>query len=50
MHEMIFIGVMGAGFCALRYFKDDRGLTFVERGVDKIGSPRNANLFRGRTR
>ena len=46
LHEMIFIGAMGAGFCALRYYKNDRGLTLVERGAEKLVSPRRQNAYR----
>jgi Spirocyclase AveC-like len=46
LFEMIFIGLMGTGFTALRYFKDDRGYTFVERGVEKISGPRRQGLYR----
>ena len=29
-------GGVQAGFCSLRYFTDDRGRTFVERGLEQV--------------
>jgi hypothetical protein len=34
--EPLTVGAIFAGLAALRYFKDDRGRTMVERGVDKL--------------
>ena len=33
-------GAVQAGFCSLRFFTDDRGRTFVERGLEHVqGGP-----------
>jgi hypothetical protein len=37
--ELVPIGLMFTGLCALRYFRDDRGNTFVERGVERLRGP-----------
>src|SRR5262245_22956810 len=34
--ETVTVGAIIAGLAALRYFKDDRGLSVLERGVDKL--------------
>jgi hypothetical protein len=45
--EMFPIGLMFTGLCALRYFRDDRGNTFAERGVERLKGPRwQSNLLR----
>lgn len=45
--EMIPIGLMFTGLSALRYFRDDKGNTFAERGVEKLGySTRKTNIVR----
>lgn len=45
--EMVPIGLMFTGLCALRYFRDDRGYTFVERGADRLrGATWKVNLAR----
>jgi hypothetical protein len=36
MYEGILWGGVQAGFCSLRYFTDDRGRTFVERGLEHV--------------
>jgi hypothetical protein len=36
LYEGLLWGGAQAGLCALRYFTDDRGRTFVERGLDRI--------------
>jgi MoxR-like ATPase len=36
IYEGIMWGGVQAGFCSLRYFTDDRGRTFVERGLERI--------------
>jgi hypothetical protein len=47
LEEMIPIGLMFTGLSALRYFRDDRGYTLVERGVSRLrGSSRRINLTR----
>ncbi|HYH48888.1 MAG TPA: spirocyclase AveC family protein [Acidimicrobiia bacterium] len=37
IYEPIFWGVCWAALTCLRYFKDDKGHTIVERGVDRVG-------------
>jgi Spirocyclase AveC-like len=36
LHEAPIAGALWTGCAALRYFKDDTGLTVVERGMDKL--------------
>jgi hypothetical protein len=36
VNEMLTIAAIFTGLCALRYFKDDRGRTIVERGIDRL--------------
>jgi len=36
MYEGLLWGGVQAGFCSLRYFTDDRGRTFVERGLERV--------------
>ena len=36
VYEGILWGGVQAGFCSLRYFTDDRGRTFVERGLERV--------------
>ena len=36
VNEMLTIAALFTALCALRYFKDDRGHTLVERGVDRL--------------
>ena len=36
LHEAVFAGAAITGVAALRYFKNDRGETFVERGVNEM--------------
>jgi len=36
IYEGIMWGGVQAGFCSLRYFTDDRGRTYVERGLENI--------------
>jgi hypothetical protein len=36
VYEGLMWGGVQAGLCALRYFTDDRGRTFVERGLERI--------------
>jgi Spirocyclase AveC-like len=35
--EGVLVGVLLVPYALLRYYKDDRGYTLVERGVDKLG-------------
>ncbi|HEY7053648.1 MAG TPA: spirocyclase AveC family protein [Mycobacterium sp.] len=36
LYEGVMWGGVQAGLCCLRYFTDDRGRTFVERGLDRV--------------
>ena len=36
IYEGLMWGGVQAGLCCLRYFTDDRGRTFVERGLDQV--------------
>jgi len=36
IYQGIFYGLTMTGFCSLRYFTNDRGQTFVERGLERI--------------
>jgi len=36
LYEGVMWGGVQAGLCALRYFTDDRGRTFVERGLERV--------------
>lgn len=46
VNEMLTIASLFTAMCALRYFRDDHGMTLVERGADKITSPRRQTLMR----
>jgi hypothetical protein len=46
LHEPICTGLMFTAAAALRYFKDDKGHTIVERGAERIGSARLRGSFR----
>ena len=47
LYEMIFAGSCWAGFACLRYFKNDKGETLAERGVDELrASPRQVTWLR----
>jgi hypothetical protein len=46
VNEMLTIGGMFTAITCLRYFRDDKGLTLVERGVDKIKDRRRQTLLR----
>lgn len=46
INEMLTIASLFTAMCALRYFKDDKGMTFVERGADRITSPRKQTIMR----
>ncbi|WP_067671469.1 spirocyclase AveC family protein [Nocardia miyunensis] len=37
LNEMVTIGAVFTAMASLKYFRDDRGLTVVERGVQKLG-------------
>ena len=36
LYEGLMWGGVQAGLCCMRYFTDDRGRTFVERGLDRV--------------
>ena len=36
LYEGVLYGGVMAGLCSLRYFTDDKGRTFVEKGLDQI--------------
>jgi hypothetical protein len=36
VYEGLMWGAVQAGFCSLRFFTDDRGRTFVERGLERV--------------
>jgi len=36
IYEAFLWGAVQAGFCSLRFFTDDRGRTFVERGLERV--------------
>lgn len=36
LYEAVIIGFVCTGFVSLRYFKDDKGRTFVEKGVERL--------------
>jgi hypothetical protein len=47
LYEIAFWATFWTGMSALRYFRDDRGLTFAERGVTSMGiSPGGATAVR----
>jgi hypothetical protein len=47
LHEMIFVGFLFGSLACMRYFVNDKGETFVERGLDKVaGSPMKKGLMR----
>jgi hypothetical protein len=47
VEEMVPIGLMFTGLSALRYYRDDRGYTFAERGAERLNiSRRRVNLMR----
>jgi uncharacterized membrane protein YhaH (DUF805 family) len=43
--EGILIGFLIAPYALLRYYKDDKGYTFVERGIDKVKVGRNGKVL-----
>jgi hypothetical protein len=47
LNEMLTIGAVFTALASLRFFRDDRGHTVVERGVPKLGaSPRKSLVLR----
>ncbi len=46
VNEMLTIGAMFTAVCSLRYFKNDRGETLVERGVEQIHGVRRQTVAR----
>lgn len=43
--EGFLIGFLISPYAILRYYKDDKGYTFVERGVDKLSVGRNVKVL-----
>ena len=37
LHESVFIGAIGTGLALLRFHVNDRGETFAERGIGRLG-------------
>jgi len=46
LHEPIFIGLMMSCYASLRYYRDDQGRTFVERGIDRVTGARRQGWLR----
>jgi len=46
INEMLTIATIFTAITCLRYFRDDRGLTVVERGVDKVRAGRGRTVLR----
>jgi len=46
INELLTIGALMTCMSALRYFKDDRGYTLVERGAERVASPARRNVMR----
>lgn len=47
IHEAVFFGAAFTGLACLRYFKNDKGETIAERGLDELrGSPRRSIALR----
>lgn len=45
--EALFFAALFTGWCSLRFFKNDKGYTYVERGVDQLkASPRRKSAIR----
>lgn len=40
LYEAAIIGFLNTGWVCLRYFKDDRGRLFVERGLERLNLPK----------
>lgn len=40
IYQGLMWGAVQAGFCSLRFFTDDRGRTFAERGLERVGGGR----------
>jgi hypothetical protein len=45
LYEALLTAAWWTGFACLRYFKDDKGNTFVERGVDEIRARTGVKTF-----
>jgi len=46
VNEMLTIGVMFTAVCSLRYFRDDRGYTIAERGIERLRAGRRQTAMR----
>jgi len=46
VNEMLTIGVMFTAVCSLRYFRDDRGYTIAERGIERLRAGRRQTALR----
>ncbi len=42
LYEPVLVGVWCSGIAAFRYFRDDRGLSLAERGVERLRLPQRA--------
>ena len=45
LYEPIIVGGMLTTYACLRYFRDDKGFTFVERGVEQMKLPKARETF-----
>ena len=45
MYETIFMGSMWSTYTFFRYFRDDKGRSFVERGADRLGLSEGGTTF-----
>jgi hypothetical protein len=46
LHEPLFIGLMMASYASLRYYRNDRGMTIAERGVERVHGGRRQGWLR----
>ena len=37
LSEALLFGLLGTGFTAIRYFRNDKGETLAERGIERVG-------------
>jgi hypothetical protein len=45
IYESVLTAFWWSGFACLRYYKDDRGYSYVERGIDQINAPGGVKTF-----